>query len=400
MRQLIERYPGSIWADNAAFEIARSFLRAPARDVWAVSVYSAGSPAQDATIVQEDLETSKRALANFAERYPTSPFAPLALSMRAQSALSLLDFQTAIETYEMMVQKYPDSVETSDAGTSLSRLYTARGRWHDALVAADTGAAVTPWEIKGEALLVAARAAGRAGDPDGARRRYEEAHAAAKEARASANEHRLSSRGLSGGQIVLRSDAVMRECEEALRGGPRKVTPAAPPPGTTVTGRLERDGSGLAGVRIALAVAADEGRISPFVETPTAYGVSGADGRFTLAAVLPGAYALAAYAYSQPRNSQPWQVAEPALPIRVENAPVALPANELMKRPALRPEREAASGQTRGGESRSQSTPRGGRGGAGGRAGRGRGGDGAGMGRGGSGRAAGGPGTRRGGSSR
>ncbi len=384
MRRLVERYPRSIWADNAAFEIARSFIRTPAREVWAVSVYRAGSPSQDTDMIQEDLEASKKALGEFADTYPTSPFAPPALSMRAQSALSLLDFQTAVETYELMVRRYPNSGETSDAGIALSHLYAGRGRWRDAVAAADIGAAVASWDVRGEALLVAARAAERAGDTDGARARYEKAHAAAKDARESANEHRVSPRGLSGGQIVLRSDGVMRECEEALRSGPRKVTPAAPPRGTAITGRVERDGKGVGGVRVALATATGEaGKMSPFVETPTAYGVTRPDGTFTITDALPGEYALAAYAYSQPRNSPVWQVAQPALPIRVGGAPLTLPTNTVTRQPAPRPQRAAPGNQTRGGQSRSQTRSAGGqpRSRGGGRGGGGGGGGGAGDGR-------------------
>jgi len=375
MRRLVERYPRSIWADNAAFETARSFARAPAREAWVVSVYRAGSPAQDADVTQEDLEASKKALGEFADMHPTSPFAPLALSMRVQSALTLLDFQTAVETYEAMVRRYQNSAETSDAGTSLSHLYVGRGRWKDAVAAADIGAAVASWDVRGEALLVAARAAERAGDTDGARVRYEQAHSAAKEARESANQRRVSPRGLSGGQIVLRSDGVMRQCEEALRDGPRKVTPTAPPRGMTLAGRVERDGRGVGGVRVALAVATGEAdKVSPFVETPTAYGVTRPDGTFTITDVLPGEYVLATYAYSQPRNLPVWQVARPTLPISVGSTPLTLPANALIRRPVPRPQQAASTTQTRGGQNTFGTRSRGGQGGGGGGGGGGRGG--------------------------
>ena len=349
MQRLVERYPKSMWADNAAFEIARALARRSARDIWVISTYSAGAPPGDPDVIQEDLEVGEKALGEFADTYPDSPFAALALSMRAQMALTLLDFPPAVETCEKMVKTYPDAGETSDAGIALSRLYLGQGRWKDALAAADTGAAVASWDVKGEALLVAARAAERGGDVEGAGARYEKAHAAAKEARRLANEHKKSPRELSGGQIVLRSDGVMRECEEVLRTGLQRITPAAPPPGVTLTGRVERSGKGVPGVRVVVAAAPNAlEKLSPFVETPVAYGATDADGRYALSNARPGVYPLAGYAYQQPRSAPVWQVAQPALPLRVADASLTLPANTL-RPPAPRSPSAGPRGGARGG---------------------------------------------------
>ena len=383
MEQLVRRYPDSIWADNAAFEIARAKAREPAPAIWAVSVYQAGGGQELAELVGEDREGAAQAYQSFADRYPSSPFASLALREEAALALSLLDFQAATAGYERILRSYPSSREAHLAGLGLSALYLKAGRWKDALAAADLAAAAAPWDVRSEALLNAARVAEQSGDGPGARARYEQAHAAAKDARRFASEHRPTESGLSGGEIVLRSDLTMGTCERALAGRLKSFTPSPPPPGVTLTGRLLCQGQPVPAVRVALGVETDRsGRPSPFLQTPAAQAETGADGAYALRRVQPGVYRVAAYAYRQPRAGRPWQVAEPRLPIAVERSPLSLPDDNLVPPPArenaFRPGRApqpGGAGATRaGGQAGGGSRSAGGRSGRVTRGGGGRGG--------------------------
>jgi tetratricopeptide (TPR) repeat protein len=335
MERLLQRYPHSIWADNAAFEIARATLRQPASEVWAITTHQAGEKSPAFALVEDNLEGAEKAFQDFASRYQTSPFSPFALAQVAELSLSLLDFQTAQAAYERLLKDYPFAPEAREAGLALSAVYLRAGRWQEGLRAADLAAAAAPWELRAEALLAAAQAAARAGDGAGARARFQRAHAAAKEARRFASEHRRHESKMSGGEIVLRSDGVMRACEQALAGELKSFAPASPPPGVEVTGRILRRGEPVAGVRAALAGAVDpKGKLTPFLESPAAEAATGADGSFRLQGVQPGIYRAAAYGYRQPRSRPAWQVTRPPLPVRVDRLPVALPTCSLVPRPA------------------------------------------------------------------
>jgi tetratricopeptide (TPR) repeat protein len=345
MARLIQLYPKSIWADNAAFEIARSVGRRPAQQPWVVELLLADQPARESELVPEDLPGGVKAFEEFAAAYPASAFAPNALSQAAQMAVRTLDFGVAIADYQKLLKEFPQASESSDAGLALSRLYLAQGRWQDALHAADIASAVAAWDLKGEVLLAAARAAERLGDENGARTRYQQAHAAAKQSRQSASGRRRSPHGMSGGEVVLRADATMRACEQALA---RKQTPLAsqqPPPGLTLTGTLLHAGKGIADVRVALAGALDEReKLTPFVDAPTAQGVTDPHGQFTLTGVRPGEYTAIAVAYRQLGEARFWQLKQPPLPIRVGGLPMALPPLTMASKPATPPRLRSGGG--------------------------------------------------------
>lgn len=383
MKRLLRRHPDSIWADNAAFEIARSVSRQPAAEVWALTVYHADTSQPTTELAELDLAEAAQEYRRFAERYPRSPFVPLALEQWAGVALSVLDFAGAQEAYERLVRGYPSARQSRQAGLALSALYLRQGRWQEAIKAADVAAGAAPWDLRAEALLAAAQAAERGGDGPGARDRYQRAHAAAKRARRGASEHWQKESELSGGQIVLRSDAVMAACEKALAGELKSFTPA-PPSGVEVKGRVVRHGEGVPRVRVALGVEADSnGKPSPFLPTPAAEAETGADGTFVMHGVEPGAYKMAAFAHRQPGNSRLLDVARPALPIIIGQAPVVLPNEHLVPRVAPRPgppgvgTGRAGPSQTRGQQRGQPGVRGGGRGGTiggarGGRGGAGR----------------------------
>jgi tetratricopeptide (TPR) repeat protein len=334
MARLVQLYPKSIWADNAAFEIARSVGRKSAKQPWIIEVRRANRTAGEPDLVQDDLQGGVKAFRDFAAAYPTSPFAPTALSQAGQMAVRMLDFGAAVADCEKLVKEFPRASETSDAGLALSRLYLAQRRWQEALHAADVASAVAAWDLKGEALLAAARAAERLGDRDGARTRYQQAHAAAKQSRQFASERRRSPHGMSGGEVVLRADATMRACEQALARKNTPPAPQAPPRNLTLTGILSHAGKGIAGVRVALAGALDDReQLTPFVDAPTAQGVTDANGQFTLTGISPGEYIALAVAYSQTGDARLFQLEKPPLPIRVGSEPVTLPALRMSPRP-------------------------------------------------------------------
>ena len=368
LRQLVARYPRSIWADNAAFELARGVGREPGAQVWAVSVYGMDPQAGGTEVVTEDCEGAIEAFQGFADSYPDSPFAPIALGQQAALAASLLDFEAAMGSYERLIREHPGARESREAGLALCAVYLKQGRWKEALHAADAAAEAAPWELRPEALLAAARAAERGGDGKGARVRYEQAHAAAQETRSIAMQARRRRAEIAGGQIVLRADAVMRACEEALASGLRDFTPSPPPPGVTATARLSGEGRGAAGVRAIIATEFDaRGRPSPFLDSPAAYGTTGRDGSLSLRNVQPGSYGVAGFAYPRPRGGSPWRVNRPSLPLQVGGSPAALPAEALAAGPIPVGRQPRGGGAVQEGRTPTVRGDRGGRGGGGAR---------------------------------
>jgi len=103
--------------------------------------------------------------------------------------------------------------------------------------------------------------------------------------------------------------------------------------------------------------------VTPFVETPTAQGTTDSDGTFELTDVRPGDYSVASFVYPQGRGPQVWQPEMPALPVHVRDAPVTLPVERLVPRPARRFSPQA-SGQEGRAQTGSRSGGRGGQGGA------------------------------------
>jgi tetratricopeptide (TPR) repeat protein len=373
MARLVQRYPHSIWADNAAYELARSVSREPASKVWAITTYWTGDQQAAARLIEDNLAGAAQALQDFADTYRTSPFTPLALGETADLASSLLDFTTAQKAYERLLEYYSFAPQAREAGLALSALYLKTGRWKDALRAADLAAEASTWELRGETLLAAARAAARGGDGAAARVRFEKAHAAAQEARSAASLQRRRASKMIGGEIVVRSDAVMRACEEALASDVKTFTPAPPPAGVEVVGRILRQGQAAPTVRVALAAGVDsQGNVTPFSDARAAWGVSGADGGFRLEDVQPATYTAAAYSCPQPRGRPVWEVARPALPVQVKRVPLALPTNTLAPRrgpPGRAARAPGGGGVSQAGRGGRRGSEAGGRGGGGGRRG-------------------------------
>jgi len=363
MKRLVELYPSSIWADNAAFEIARATAQEMARRPWSVTIWQTGAHRPEVSVIQENLEGGMKAYSRFAESYPKSPFTPLALGRAATMAVTLLDFRTAIGSYERLLRDYPSSPEACDAGLALSRLYLGESRWKEALKAADIAAAAATWELKGEALLAAARAAERGGDRTATRGRYQKALAAAKEARHLATEHkRRSDRGLTGGGIALRCDNVMRVCEQALARDSRDFIPPPSATGTTVTGRIVRAGKGVEGVRVVLATALDAGRqVTPFTESAVAHAITDSNGVYQLQSVQPGEYHVLVFASRQDQRSSSWMFRNPALPVQVGASPLALPEQVMIPRPKPPPPASVAPGAPFGATNRAGALGRSGR---------------------------------------
>ena len=324
MKLLLDRYPESIWADNAQFEIASEAARQRAPIPWLVLTYQHGKPEPERKVIQENLSLAAQEMQKLVDRYPDSPFAALALSRKALIGLALLDFETAAASYQRLLRDYPESPQAHDAGLELSALHLRAGRPEDALQAADTASNVAPWDIQAEALLAAARAAQEAGNREAARSRYERARSAAQRAieRALGQEPRPTR--LPKDEFMRRADAVVSACNEALSGSltPSSVHPAA----AEVTGRLLRDGRGAAAIRVALGASpGSDGSPSPFLQGPAASSTTDAQGVFRLQSVTRGEYRVAAFAIPTPGGDRNWAVEGLPLPIRVEQSPVVIP---------------------------------------------------------------------------
>ncbi|MCJ7822049.1 MAG: hypothetical protein MUQ26_03030, partial [Armatimonadetes bacterium] len=295
MELLLERYPKSIWADNAQFEVATYRRREPGRQPLLVIGREAGKRQQRQTWVREDVLGAVEQYQKLVEDYPESAFAPVALSQQALIGLTLLDYDLSRSAYERLVRDYPEDAEAYGAGMGLSAVYQREGEWEKALEAADIAANVAPWDVTGDALLAAAQAAEGAGKEEIARDRYTRARQAAYEATERAIKGEKGPTRLTKGDLFERSNEVMRVCDEALSGKSRPVSVAAG--GTEVVGQVLKDGRGLPEVRVV--IGATTGRTdmpSPFVSGPVASATTDADGAFRMTGVSPGEYAFAAFA--------------------------------------------------------------------------------------------------------
>ncbi len=328
MELLLERYPDSIWADNAQFELASYWRRRRAAQTWEVVSYRAGAGRPVETRMAEEVERAADEFQRLVDRYPDSPFAPLALSERAQIGLSVLDFGMAIAAYERLVTEYSRVPEAYQAGTALSAMYSREQRYEEALRAADVAAGAAAWHLRAEALLAAAQSASHLGSKELSLRLYERARAAAVDAveraiRGERNPTRMAKR-----ELFERSNMVIGACESALSG--RATHPAPMRAGTEVLGRVMRDGQGVPGVRIAVGASSNsQGLPTPFSDGAVASATTAQDGGFRLSSVRPGRYPVAAFALRVPEDEQDLAVDGLSLPILVESVPVMLPDLEL-----------------------------------------------------------------------
>lgn len=372
MRRVVERYPDSIWADNAQYEIARAFSRRLAVRPWTVYVYREGATEVIVTPVDTDQEGVVREMQALVKRHPKSVFAPLALAHVAATQLALLDFAGAIASYEQVLRAYPYSPQAAEAGLALHPLYLRQGRLEDALRAGDIAAAAAKWDLRASAYFAAAQAAERLGRSAEAKERYRRARAAAEVMR-----RRAGSRVKTGGttmtpaEIILTAEHIMTTCDRALAGhAVVPVSDAAPAPASALV-RVTQQGRGLAGVRVALAEKPDRsGRPSPFAAGAVAVATTGDDGEAKLAPLRSGSYRVLALAL--PGSTQQWEIGDVQLPIELAGERVSLPAFALEARrfrppPGLRPEQlPGADATLRRGGTRSGTTTRSGRTGGGG----------------------------------
>jgi tetratricopeptide (TPR) repeat protein len=324
MELLLERYPKSIWADNAQFEVATYRRRQPGGRPLLVIGCEAGDRQPSQTWVREDMAGTVEEYQRLVEDYPESPFAPLALSQQALIGLSLLDFELPRSSYERMLKDYPDDVEAYAAGMGLSVLYLSEGEWEKALEAADIAANVALWDVKGEALFAAAQAAEGAGEEEIARDRYARAREAAHDAVERAIKGEKGPTRLTKGDLFERSNAVMEACDAALSGESRPVSVAAA--GTEVVGRIVKDDRGLPGVRVAIGASpGPRGLPSPFVSGPAVSATTDAEGAFRMTGVPPGEYGFAAFALELEGGEGDYSAEGLELPIVVTESPVVLP---------------------------------------------------------------------------
>jgi tetratricopeptide (TPR) repeat protein len=335
MRSLVTRFPDSVWADNAQFEIASAAARRTDAGQWSVAAYQAGRADPTLIRVAEDVDGAAEEYQALVDRYPESPFAPLALAQRAAIGLRVLDFDMARSAYGRLVEQHPESAESYRAGMDMGALLLREGAFEEARQAAEVAAQLGPWDTRPEALLLAAEAVHGSGDEARAREHYQRARDAAVRAydRAVAAEKIPSD--MAKHELFERLDAVVHICEAALAG--RGSIPTALPAEAEVVGRLVRDGAGVAGARVAIGRSPSEaGLPSPFVEGPAASAVTDEEGRFDLGPLPRGSYDAAAVAVPVGRDDPGAIVRGLAIPLEVDDSPITLSPIEVGSEPDVR----------------------------------------------------------------
>ena len=324
LRTLLQRYPRSIWADNAQLEISLHDLRGRTGDVALLISSAAGRSDSLQRLFEEDLAAGRQGFETLVERYPGSPFGPLALSQLASIGLSELDFPFAIHSYERLIRDYPRAPDAYTAGLKLNRYYLATGQPKKALAAADIAAAAGAWDVRAEALLAGGRAAQAAGEKGIARDRYEQAREAAKRAADRSIAGARSPSRLNKAEMFAAANAVIAACDKALAGG-LSPQPVGRPPGSvaSITGRVllgdrlstslgvASRSRGATQARVALGPPDGNGFPSPFSGVPpggrggstAASATTDASGRFALDDLPQGTYPAFAVLIHLP----PWQ---------------------------------------------------------------------------------------------
>jgi hypothetical protein len=258
------------------------------------------------------------------DRYPESPFAPLALAQRAAIELRVLDFPVARGSFEQLLETGARGPEMLEAGMSMSAVYLREGASEQALRAAETAAGAAPWDRRAEALLAAARAVHQSGDAAGARERYQNARGAAESAVERAIRGEKTPSSIAKSALFERMNAVMRACDRFLDG--RGQPPPTLPRGTKVSGHIGVPDFGMSPVRVAIGRVHTAGGLpSPFLEGPAVSVAADDEGAFRLEGVPPGLYHTAAIAAQVPADCPDLTFAQFPLPLRIGEAPVEIP---------------------------------------------------------------------------
>jgi tetratricopeptide (TPR) repeat protein len=344
MRSLVTRFPDSVWADNAQFEIASAAARRRATHQWTVAACPAGQTDPAVFRVAEDIDAAAEEYQVLVERYPESSFAPLALAQRAAIGLRVLDFEMARSAYGRLVEEHPESTESYQAGTGLGAALLREGAFEEARQAAEVAAQLGPWDTRAEALLLAAQAVHGSGDGTRAREHYQRARDVAVSARERAVGASKIPSEMAKRELFERLDAVIHTCNGVLAGSESVPTPL--PAGAQVVGRLVRDGVGVAGARVAICRSPSRlvrdgvgvagarvaigrspskaGLPSPFVEGPAASAVTDEEGRFDLGPLPRGSYRAAAVAVPVGPDEPDVIVRGLALPLEAGDSPITL----------------------------------------------------------------------------
>jgi len=331
MALVVEKHPRSLWADNAAFELARARSHAPAPQFLTILRYQAGQePTQE--VVESDESGMAEALLAFAQHYPRSPFAPIALAQRAQVGGRLLDFDLTVDSYRRLVADYPTSEQSAKAGLTLAGLYLNEGRYDAVLAAAKVAAQTAPWDQKPTALLRAAFAAQQAGNATLAREYYQRARDETEVTRQRAGERAHGGKTKqSPAQIIAACTDVAEQARRALSGSLAPVS-QLPQGRATVVGRLTRDGAGVPGARVIIGVP------GLFPSANVAQATTRRDGSFEVVGLAPGSYATLAFAL--PDWFKTWEIGGLKLPVQVTGPRTILPPLSLVRqtvKPTLTP---------------------------------------------------------------
>lgn len=164
-----ERYPHSLWADNALFELGRCYeyqvdTVTPPEETGALDIYR-----------------------RLASNYPDSPFSPLALERFARLAAQKGRWKEVEWAHKLFQTHYSSHPEAWTAAELLVNEYRRRGekkpKWHQrALQIAQRTVRVTSWKRRARALSLLGDLLLEAGQREAARQRYREALQAAEAA--------------------------------------------------------------------------------------------------------------------------------------------------------------------------------------------------------------------------
>jgi hypothetical protein len=161
-QELVRRYPGSMWADGAYYELAHV---AAVRAAEAADRHAAAEACTYA--------------AELAQHHPRSPYSELSLLDAARCALGMGSTEDAAATYDLLLGGYPGTDGAHEAGRELVRRHEQRGELPLALEDALRWSEAAPPEGKSEACLTAGSLLDELGRNEDADRLYRQGEQAA-----------------------------------------------------------------------------------------------------------------------------------------------------------------------------------------------------------------------------